>query len=84
MNNGRRLSSVSSQPGAGPSRRHFLRGLGVALALPWLESLPVFGQEAAGIDDPKSVCDWHVGLDADGTPCASATIGHQDEGYRLP
>jgi hypothetical protein len=26
------------------SRRHFLRGVGVALALPWLESLPVFGQ----------------------------------------
>jgi uncharacterized protein DUF1552 len=30
-----------------PSRRHFLRGVGVALALPWLESLPVFGQVAA-------------------------------------
>jgi Protein of unknown function (DUF1552) len=30
-----------------PSRRHFLRGVGVALALPWLESLPVFGQAAA-------------------------------------
>jgi uncharacterized protein DUF1552 len=29
------------------SRRHFLRGVGVALALPWLESLPVFGQAAA-------------------------------------
>src|SRR5688572_6719028 len=28
------------------SRRHFLRGLGVALALPWMESLPVFGQAA--------------------------------------
>jgi hypothetical protein len=26
------------------SRRHFLRGLGVTLALPWLESLPMFGQ----------------------------------------
>ena len=23
-----------------PSRRHFLRGVGVALALPWMESLP--------------------------------------------
>ena len=30
-----------------PTRRHFLRGMGVALALPWLESLPVFGQAAA-------------------------------------
>ena len=29
------------------SRRHFLRGVGVALALPWLESLPVFAQTAA-------------------------------------
>jgi hypothetical protein len=26
------------------SRRHFLRGVGVALALPWMESLSVFGQ----------------------------------------
>jgi hypothetical protein len=28
------------------SRRHFLRGAGVALALPWMESLPVFSQDA--------------------------------------
>jgi hypothetical protein len=26
------------------SRRHFLRGMGVALALPWMESLPLLGQ----------------------------------------
>ena len=31
------------------SRRHFLRGVGVALALPWMESLPLFGQEAAAV-----------------------------------
>jgi hypothetical protein len=31
------------------SRRHFLKGVGVALALPWLESLPVFGQTAAAV-----------------------------------
>src|SRR5690349_24017283 len=31
------------------SRRHFLRGVGVALALPWLESLPVFGQAAQAV-----------------------------------
>jgi hypothetical protein len=33
------------------SRRHFLRGMGVALALPWMESLPLLGQApaAAGI-----------------------------------
>ena len=33
-----------------PSRRHFLRGMGVALALPWMESLPLLGQvPAAGV-----------------------------------
>src|SRR5262245_9177884 len=30
-----------------PSRRSFLRGMGVALALPWLESLPGFARPAA-------------------------------------
>jgi Protein of unknown function (DUF1552) len=29
------------------SRRHFLRGAGVALALPWLESLPLLAQDGA-------------------------------------
>ena len=29
------------------SRRHFLRGAGVALALPWMESLPLFGAQEA-------------------------------------
>jgi hypothetical protein len=29
------------------SRRHFLRGVGVALALPWLESMPLLAQEGA-------------------------------------
>lgn len=28
------------------SRRHFLRGAGVALALPWMESLPLLGAES--------------------------------------
>ena len=37
-----------------PSRRHFLRGMGVALALPWMESLggvtaPLFGQAPAAL-----------------------------------
>lgn len=31
----------------GASRRHFLRGAGVALALPWMESLPLLGAEGA-------------------------------------
>jgi hypothetical protein len=30
------------------SRRAFLRGLGVTMALPWMESLPVWGDEPAG------------------------------------
>jgi hypothetical protein len=34
-----------------PSRRMFLRGAGVTMALPWLESLPVWGAPAA--DPPK-------------------------------
>jgi hypothetical protein len=32
-----------------PSRRHFLRGMGVALALPWMESLPLLGQTASAV-----------------------------------
>ena len=32
-----------------PSRRHFLRGVGVALALPWMESLPLFAQTTTAI-----------------------------------
>ncbi|MEO8657920.1 MAG: DUF1552 domain-containing protein [Bryobacteraceae bacterium] len=36
----------------GPNRRHFLRGAGVALALPWLESLPLKGAATAGGKPP--------------------------------
>jgi hypothetical protein len=32
-----------------PSRRHFLRGMGVALALPWMESLPLLAQAADAV-----------------------------------
>src|SRR2546423_1062835 len=36
------------------SRRTFLRGAGVAMALPWLESLPVWGDPAAtAVPAPK-------------------------------
>jgi hypothetical protein len=34
------------------SRRNFLRGAGVALALPWLESLPVLGQDSRAAHKP--------------------------------
>ena len=37
------------------SRRHFLRGAGVALALPWLESLPLLAQEAQAADPNKPI-----------------------------
>ncbi len=38
------------------SRRTLLRGAGVAMALPWLESVPVWGTtDAAGDDDPSGV-----------------------------
>ena len=33
------------------SRRHFLRGMGVALALPWMESLPLFGAGGSSRQD---------------------------------
>jgi hypothetical protein len=35
------------RPSLDHSRRHFLRGVGVALALPWLESMPLLAQEGA-------------------------------------
>ena len=35
------------------SRRHFLRGVGVALALPWLESMPLYGQIAPAVKIAK-------------------------------
>src|SRR5437868_5889555 len=34
------------------SRRSFLRGVGVAMALPWLESLPVWGEDKPKASEP--------------------------------
>src|SRR5437764_10697988 len=34
------------------NRRTFLKGVGVTMALPWLESLPVWGCQAAGAPTP--------------------------------
>ena len=39
------------KPNSGTSRRNFLRGTGVALALPWMESLPAFAQQS-GVNQP--------------------------------
>ena len=38
------------------SRRTFLRGIGVSIALPWLESLPTFGQERAAEPPVRFAC----------------------------
>ena len=38
---------MKNQTTSQKSRRHFLRGAGVALALPWMESLPLLAQDAA-------------------------------------
>jgi hypothetical protein len=43
------------------SRRHFLRGMGVALALPWMESLPLFAQ-ASGSAGPASTPPLRLGI----------------------
>src|SRR5580765_447207 len=40
---------MSTDDNSRPSRRHFLRGVGVALALPWMESLPLFAQTASAV-----------------------------------
>jgi hypothetical protein len=45
-----------------PSRRQFLRGAGVALALPWLESVPVFGQAAANAGNAAAAAPLRLGI----------------------
>lgn len=43
------------------NRRTMLRGLGAALALPWMESLAAAGQAAAGASRPPvRMCYWYV------------------------
>jgi hypothetical protein len=47
------MKPVEQRPTASqPSRRHFLRGAGVALALPWLESLPLLAQQTSPLSQP--------------------------------
>src|SRR5262245_9154458 len=43
--------SIDSTP---ITRRRMLRGVGVAMALPWLESLPVWGREAPAAGAPAA------------------------------
>ena len=42
------------------SRRHFLRGMGVALALPWMESLPLVARAGAAV--PASTPPLRLGI----------------------
>jgi len=43
------------------SRRRFLRGTGVVMALPWLESLPVWGAEPTPAAAPKRLAILFMG-----------------------
>ncbi|MCA9190789.1 MAG: DUF1552 domain-containing protein [Planctomycetales bacterium] len=43
-----------------PNRRQLLRGLGTAIALPWLESLPANRLLAEGTSPPVRMCFWYV------------------------
>jgi hypothetical protein len=43
-----------------PNRRTLLRGLGAALALPWLESLPAVAAAAKSSRPPVRLCCWYV------------------------
>jgi hypothetical protein len=51
----RGASDQGQDPGVGgtASRRTFLRGVGVTMALPWLESVPVWGTTAAEASGPR-------------------------------
>ena len=43
------------------SRRRFLRGTGVVMALPWLESVPVWGAQSTASDAPKRLAILFMG-----------------------
>ena len=75
-----------------PSRRHFLRGVGVALALPWMESLPLFAQTAAAVKANTPPLRLGVACDVSGSmtayvgPVASAAwiLAHATAHSRIP
>src|SRR6188472_1911912 len=50
----RRLGRIGIMTSHHFSRRTFLRGLGVTMALPWMESLNVWGDDATGAARPAS------------------------------
>ncbi len=56
------MSGKGSEPGNDQTtRRTFLRGVGVTMALPWLESVPVWGASAsAALGDVSGEFPKHV------------------------
>jgi hypothetical protein len=54
-------TSVVTTVTHGSTRRAILRGAGVALALPWMESLPVWGASAAKAAFPKRLAVMFMG-----------------------
>lgn len=49
-----RLANGPASDGPGVSRRVFLRGVGVTMAVPWLESVPVWGTETLTAEGPAA------------------------------
>src|SRR4029450_846476 len=48
------MPNLDQKPARPLSRRIFLRGAGVVMALPWLESLPVWGAPAEALKAPRA------------------------------
>jgi hypothetical protein len=59
-------SSAASVVTHGTSRRALLRGAGVAMALPWMESLPAWGATAAKAGFPKRFAVMFMGCGING------------------
>ena len=56
------------------SRRTFLQGVGVTMSLPWLESLPVWGAEAASATAAAGAAGAAVGMTDSGFPIRFAVM----------
>ncbi len=57
------------------SRRTFLRGVGVTMALPWLESIAVWGDEPAATTPPaRHRSGWPCSLPATGSTVNSGRL----------
>jgi hypothetical protein len=63
------------------SRRTFLRGVGVTMALPWLESMPVWGAETRGVSSatPKRFAALFMGNGINGNHWSAKGAGAEME-----